>query len=420
MFGAAIAIALTALAAPRVAAAQTIATSLSGKRIYLHGNSYGHAIGFQAVVDLLQSRKAVYGYGFEYTAGPTTESRLDSLVQRLYDPARPRTANTIDILIICQGEGDANIGGNWSTTPLPGAAERFARVNAHVRNGGGLVFVHAAGGREVTWQGWDYCAKLMTDWFADDYILSPTLSNGGEGGIIDGIYALDPETLPERDPSAYFIRKILGATGSGGYGQPLATDSVLNGYLFNGGFKYEDGMGGKITSANTRIARRPVRGDPGIPGEGIGPAKIFSVFTHINFGPDGYTPPKGGRISVWGREVGKGYFDKSASAENGRFVMFSPGHRGNDFTRGNGWLGDYFMANLRWLAKEDRGCTNSAAINFAPTATVDDGTCTVVGLGNETRPHVGKSASVGLKKGSYPERLKVDGRVFRKPAARKP
>jgi hypothetical protein len=115
--------------------------------------------------------------------------------------------------------------------------------------------------------------------------------------------------------------------------------------------------------------QRLVRGDMGEPDSGIGPAKMVSVLTKI--GPS-YVPPGKGRPSVWAREVGKGVFNAGASAVNGRFVYFNPGHASTEWSLGGGWMGDLLLSTLRWVAKDDRGCMSPSAADYSPVATVND------------------------------------------------
>jgi hypothetical protein len=361
---------------------QAIASKLAGKRIYLHrkdGND--HSDGFVGLQKLLEAKKAVYGYTLESSAGSPSESDLNTLFNRLYT-AGAKPANAIDILIFCQGQGDQNVGGGASTNPFAGFADRFAKVNAHVKNGGGLVMVHAAAGREVSWQNWFFGAKLMTDWFVDNYFASSL--NSGNGGHFPygtiGTYTLDEETLAAKDSSTFFIRNLQTlAKAKGGYGQPLLSPDVKGEwYHFNGGKKFEDGSGGAAGHSNNKIVPMPVRGNPGVPDSGIGPARIVGGLSKIG----SYIPPGGkGRHGVWVREVSKGAFDPNASAANGRFLYFNPGHAGEEYTDAGGWMGDFFLANLRWVAKDDRGCMTATDKNYSAVATVNDGTCTPVGIG---------------------------------------
>jgi hypothetical protein len=363
---------------------QTVVSKLKGKRIYLSRQEAGHQNGYDGLRKLLEDNKAVYGYEFEYSASPLPQSQLDAVFSRLYKPTDvlPRPSSTIDILIFCQGEGDRNIAGD----PFPGAPERMTKVNNHVKNGGFLMSVHGAGGREASWHGWWFGAKLMTDWFVDGYLASPLISgNGGHFSAgTTATYTLDEETLASKDSSAFFIRKLQTlAKASKGYGQPIInTDVKSEWYHYNGGFKYEDGSGGPMTHPNNKIQPAPVRGNQGVPDSGIGPVKIFGLVTKINVG-SGYTPPGKGRHSVWGREVSKGVFDPKLSSTNGRYVLFNPGHNGDEYTIAGGWMGDFFLSNLRWLVRDDRGCTINTATNYNPLATVNDGSCLVVGIGRD-------------------------------------
>lgn len=368
-------------------------SKLKGKRIYMSRQESGHQNGYEGLRDLLLKNKAAYGFEFEYSPSPLTETALNSVYSRLYKTTGVKDANTIDILIFCQGEGDRNVAGN----PYPGAGERMSRVNTHVRNGGAFIMVHGAGGREVSWHSWTYGAKLMTDWFVDDYRASSLIQgNGGHFSAgTKATYTLDEETLPARDSSTFFIRKLLTLPkAQNGLGQPLVTDQVESEwYHFNGGKQFEDGSGSVATHPNNKVMPKPVRGDMGVPDSGIGPAKIMGLITKIQGA--NYTPPGKGRHSVWGREVSKGPFDAKTSAENGRFVYFNPGHNGNEYTLAGNWIGDFFLSTLRWVVKDDRGCTDATRANYNAMATVNDGTCTPTVSSRDALLSDGGSAQLG-------------------------
>ena len=51
-------------------------------------------------------------------------------------------------------------------------------------------------------------------------------------------------------------------------------------------------------------------------------------------------------------------------------------------------MGDFFLANLRWVAKDDRGCTDKLASNYNPLATVSEG-CIAVGIGRNAQLNEG-------------------------------
>jgi hypothetical protein len=356
---------------------QAPVSKLKGKTIYLHRQFVdgGHANGFIALKTLLQTNAATYGYTLEISENPLTADQINTVFGRLYKGDGTRPANGIDVLIFSQGEGDWNISGN---PVLAGSDTRMKQVNAHVRGGGGLIITHAAAGREISRSGWIFGAKLMTDWFQDEYYASPAVSgNGGHfGSGTAGTATFDEETLPSKDSSAYFVRNLmLLEKAKGGYAMPIQTDQVRGEwYHFNGGYKYEGQQGGKVSNPNNKFQPAEVRGNAGYPDSGIGPNKVFTVLTKIQGA--NYTPPGKGRVSVWGREVGKGVFDKTKSSENGRFVYFNPGHAGDEYTLANGWMGNLYLSMLRWVVKDDRGCTDSRGTNYNALATVNDGTCT--------------------------------------------
>ncbi|MDB5049085.1 MAG: hypothetical protein JWO30_2156 [Fibrobacteres bacterium] len=440
---------------------QTITSKLSGKRIFLHRkDGTDHTDGFVGLQKMLDAKKSIYGYTFESSTGSPGEAELNALYNRLYKGAGAHDAGTIDILILCQGQGDQNVGGGASVNPFANAADRFQKVNTHVRSGGGLIMVHAAAGREVSWQNWFFGAKLMTDWFVDNYFASSL--NSGNGGHFPygtiGTYTLDEETLAAKDSSTFFIRNLLTqAKTRNGYGQPLVSPDVKGEwYHFNGGKKFEDGTGGAATHSNNRIAPSAVRGDPGVPDSGIGPAKVVGILTKIGT----YVPPGKGRHGVWAREVSAGVFNAKASDKNGRFLYFNPGHAGEEYTDANGWMGDFFFSSLRWVAKDDRGCTNPVSSNYSSLATVNDGGCLTTGIGRDAilndegadrfgrisvgssaidvsidrdGPHslavvkvngemvfrrqgegIGKYQAAGLKSGFYLVQVNVKGRTFKK------
>jgi hypothetical protein len=375
--------------------AQVQTSKLKGLRIYLSRQDAGHQNGYDGFRKLMEDNKAVYGYEFEYSAAPLPQAQLDAVFKRLYKgDGQPKAANTIDILIFCQGEGDRNVAGD----PFPGATDRMTMVNTHVKSGGGLISIHGAGGREASWQNWVFGARLMTDWFVDGYLADPLFAgNGGHFSAgTKATYTLDEETLPTKDSSTYFIRKMLTLPKlQKGYGQPLITDQVQSEwYHYNGGKKYENGTGGDMTHPNNKVQPLPVRGNMGVPDSGIGPAKIVGLITKIQYGT-GYTPPGKGRHSVWVREVSKGKFDANASAINGRYVLFNPGHNGDEYTIAGGWMGDFFLTNLRWVAKDDRGCTDATRANYNAFATVNDGTCTPTSIGHDALLTDDESAMLG-------------------------
>jgi hypothetical protein len=198
---------------------------------------------------------------------------------------------------------------------------------------------------------------------------------------------MDSMTLATRDSSAFFIRNTMTLpTAQRGYNQPLINTAVVGEwYHFNGGKQYEDGSGNNATHANNRVQPLPVRRNgvvnQGVPDSGIGPVKIFAVLTRIQGA--NYTPPGPGRHSVWGREVTNGVFNPAASATNGRFVAFNPGHAGNEYTVAGGYIGYLFLSTMRWVMKDDRGCRNPLSSNYNSLATVNDGTCLPVGIGHD-------------------------------------
>ena len=377
---------------------QTVTSNLKGKRIYLHRHDGGdHTDGYIGLQTMLQAKQAAYGYILESSTGSPGEADMNTLFDRLYkNDGKPKAANTIDIMIFCQGQGDQNVGGGVSVNPFAGSADRFTKVNVHVKMGGGLMMVHAAAGREVSWQNWFFGAKLMTDWFVDNYNASSLISgNGGHFSYgTQGTYTLDDETQPTKDSSASFIRNIfLLPKAQNGYGQPLISPDLKGEwYHFNGGKKYEDGTGGDATHPNNKIQPMQVRGNPGVPDSGIGPAKIIGGLTKIS---GNYTPPGGKpRPGIWAREVSKGAFSTGNSKDNGRFLYFNPGHAGEEYTASNGWMGDLFLASLRWVAKDDRGCTLKTAQNYNPLATVSEG-CITTGIGRDALLQDKTSASFG-------------------------
>jgi hypothetical protein len=358
-------------------------SKLSGKKVYMLREwvDGGHQNGFQALKDLVEANAKVYGYTAEVPANPLNATDLNAVFSRLYGADGSKPANAIDVMIFSAGEGDWNVTGN----PLiAGAATRMTQINAHVRGGGGLIISHAAAGREISRAGWIFGAKLMGDWFQDEYSASPAISgNGGHfGSGTAGTTTLDEETLPAKDSSTYFIRNImLLGKDKKGYGMPLVTDQVTGEwYHFNGGYKYEDGSGGKVSNPNNKFQPVQVRGHQGYPDSGIGPTKIISVLTKVQGA--NYTPPGKGRLSVWAREVSKGTFDKNASATNGRFVYFNPGHAGDEYSKAGGWMGSLFLSSLRWVIKDDRGCMNPTAQNFNSLATVNEG-CIPTSIGRD-------------------------------------
>lgn len=364
---------------------QTLDTRLKGKRIYMHKNDGGHQNGYDGLRDLLIANKAAYGYEFEFTGPSLGFPALDSLFNRLYKgPNEPRQANTIDILIFCQGEGDGNMG-RVDMNHAPSAAAMMARhrnVNTHVRSGGSLIMVHAAAGREVSWYRWHYGAKLMTEWFLDGCNASSSFP-GNSGHFSANTLAtavLDDETLQPRDPSLYFIRNLLTMPKEkGGFGQP-AVNSAVKGewYHFNGGFKYEDGSGGPVANVRNTYPIKSVRGNPGEPDSGIGPAKVITSLTRI---AANYVPPGKGRPIAWGREVSWGAFDPQATAKNGRFFYINTGHGGDEWTVAGNWMGDLFLSTLRWSVKDEIGCMNPSDPGYRPWFTVNSCQPTVVRKG---------------------------------------
>lgn len=375
------------------------ASKLNGMRIYMGRQEGGHQGGYDGLRTMLEGNRAKYGYVFEYAAQPLNETQLNGVFDRLYKAGTPKNASTIDILVFCQGEGDRNVGGGAQTQPWANASGRMARVNAHVKNGGGLIAVHGAGGREVSWHGWVFGAMLMTDWFVDDYRASSLIQgNGGHfSANTPATYTLDEETLPAKDSSTYFIRKLLTlAKAQGGFGQPLVTDQMKGEwYHYNAGKQFEDGTGTNVAHANNKWAPKQVRGNPGVPDSGIGPAKIIGIITKIQSAGT-YTPPGKGRHSVWGREVSPGVFDPKASKTNGRYLLFNPGHDGQEWTQGGGWMGDFFLSSLRWVVKDEMGCMDATKPQFNALATVHDGSaCPTVVLKEKREAGFGKVAQAG-------------------------
>ena len=358
---------------------QLVVTKLYGKHIYIQRQDAGHQDGYNGFVQLMQANASTYGYIVEYAASPLNQTALDAVCARLYQPGVAHASNTIDVLIFCQGEGDRNVAGS---SPYVNAALHMTQVNAHVRAGGGLIIVHAGGGREVSWQGWLYGAKLMTDWFMDAYFGTAAIPSdaGHFPALTLGTLTMDTSTSASKDSSTYFIRKVMTLpTAQKGYGQPLVNANAQGEwYHFNGGKKYEDGTGGNVTQASNRWQPKPLRGDPGYPDSGIGPLKVLVVLTHIS---TNYTPPGGlGRPTVWGREVSAGVFDSTAHGQNGRFLYFNPGHQTSDYTVAGNYLTSLFLSTLRWVVKDERGCTNPAGSNYNALSTVDDGSCQGVAI----------------------------------------
>ncbi|MDB5106694.1 MAG: hypothetical protein JWP91_4383 [Fibrobacteres bacterium] len=375
---------------------QTVPSKLAGKRVYVLREwvDGGHQNGFQALKDLVEANAKVYGYTAEVPANPLNQTDLNAVFARLYKGDGTKPANAIDVMVFSQGEGDWNVTGN----PLIGGADvRMSQINAHVRGGGGLIITHAAAGREISRSGWIFGAKLMGDWFQDEYSASASISgNGGHfGSGTAGTTTFDEETLASKDSSTFFIRNVMTLSkDKKGYGMPSITDQVTGEwYHFNGGYKYEDGTGGKVTNPNNKFQPVQVRGHQGYPDSGIGPTKIISVLTKIQGA--NYTPPGKGRLSVWAREVSKGTFDKNASATNGRFVYFNPGHAGDEFTKAGGWMGSLWISSLRWVVKDDRGCTQPTSSNYNPLATVNDATCIPTSIGRDALLTDDKSALLG-------------------------
>jgi hypothetical protein len=359
--------------------------------------------------ELLRANSATYGYTLEVSETPLDPAQLDSVFGRLYRIDGSRHPHPIDVMIFSQAEGDWNITGN---PVIAGADRRMRQINAHVRGGGGLILTHAAGGREIARDGWLFGAKLMTDWFQDEYYASSSLpGNGGQfPDGTSGTVAFDEQTLPERDSSAWFVRKLMvSGKDMGGFGKPSSTDQVKGEwYHFNAGYKYEGHMGIRVTNPRNRSQTDEVRGHPGIPDSGIGPSKIFGSLPAIQGAQ--YVPPAPGRPFAWGREVSQGTFDGSASSRNGRFAYFQPGHSGNVFIQADGWLGDFYLALLRWVAKDDRGCTKPWAPNYDAMATVDDGSCDPVGLDRRTSP---QSPDSGPDPDSDPGRITIGPSAIR-------
>ncbi len=374
-----------------------VTSKLKGKTVYLHRQFVdgGHANGFNALKTLLQTNATVYGYTLEISENPLTTDQINAMFARLYKGDGTKPAKPIDVIIFSQGEGDWNVTGNPS---LAGADVRMQQVNAHVRGGGGLIITHAAAGREISRAGWIFGAKLMTDWFQDEYYASVSIT--GNGGHFSsgtaGTAALDEETLPAKDSSAYFVRNIMTLTkAKGGYQMPATTDQVRGEwYHFNGGYKYDGQQGGKVSNPNNKFQPQEVRGNLGFPDSGIGPTKMFSVLTKIQGA--NFTPAGKGRPSIWGREVSKGTFEANASAANGRFVYFNPGHAGDEYGLADGWMGNMYLSMLRWTVKDDRGCTNPAAQNFNSLATVNDpGVCVVTTVNRDAELRSGAAPAFG-------------------------
>lgn len=393
---------LIVAAASALCFGQTQTSKLAGKRIYLHRQNEDHSPGYNGLSELLLAKKASHGYNFEYTEGSANEAVLNTLVDRLYKAPGVQAANAIDILILCQGQGDQNIGGGNTGSPGVGGAARFAKVNTHLRSGGGLIIVHAAAGRALSSQNWWFGAKLMTDWFLDEYygsVLYPGLAGHYVSGT-QGTFTLDEETLPAQDSSLFFIRKVLTAPKPLGYGQPLISPTLRGEwYHFNGGFKYEDGTGGVAKNTNNKVLPAPVRGNPGVPDSGIGPARIVGILTKIGT----YVPPGKGRHSIWARQVSRGRFDPAAAHANGRFLSFNPGHGSTEYTDNGGWMGDMFLASLRWVAKDDRGCMRAGNARLNPAATVnEEGECAGVGLSRDVLLSGGGEGTFGrvVRRGS--------------------
>jgi hypothetical protein len=361
----------------------TIPSKLNGKRIYIYRDDAGHADSYTASVSLINStaNKAAYGYTVESATNPLTTANLDLLYDRLYKgPDAPKDTNTIDILILSMGEGDQNVAGGASTTPVTGYQARYNKVATHVKSGGGLILIHAAAGREISYMNWVFGAALMTDWFHDGYSSGFGISaNAGHyAATTPATIALDIGTLPTADSSAYFVRRLMNLPAAqGGYNKAdTANMTAGEWYHFNGNFTYEQNAGAPtttITLGSNKVVAKAVRGNQGLPDSGIGPAKVFASLTRIN----GYVPPAPGRVSVWGREVTNGTFNPAASAQNGRFVYFNPGHNTNEIGTANpqvgGWARDLFLSTLRWVAKDDRGCRNPQSSNYDSLATVNAG-----------------------------------------------
>src|SRR4051812_3067415 len=108
---------------------QTIVSKLAGKRIYLHRkDGTDHTDGFVGLQTFLNTKKAAYGYTLEASIGTPTEADLNNIFNRLYNASGTKPANAIGILILCQGQGDQNIGGGASVNPFNGFADRFGKV----------------------------------------------------------------------------------------------------------------------------------------------------------------------------------------------------------------------------------------------------------------------------------------------------
>lgn len=379
---------------------QTVDSKLKGKRIYMHKNDGGHQGGYDGLKALLEANKGIYGYEFEATGLNLSDEQLNTLFGRLYkgpDAAKP--ANAIDILIFCQGEGDGNMGrGPFPPNVSAGNFARHAMVNTHVRSGGALILVHAAAGREISYWSWEFGAKLMGAWFLDGCNASQAIqgNSGHFGANTTATAILDEETTQARNPSLYFIRNLFTmGKDKGGFGQPEFSTAIKGEwYHFNGNFKYEDGSGGAVVNSKHTQPMAPVRGHLGFPDSGIGPAMVIATLTKINSGA-GYTPPGKGRAIAWAREVSPGPFDKNASGRNGRFLYTNVGHDGDEWTIANRWMGDQFLAMLRWSVKDERGCTNPAGAGYKPWSTVDDGvTCPTVSI-DKTSLEIGKGGVIG-------------------------
>jgi hypothetical protein len=248
--------------------AQTQVSKLNGKKVYVLREwvDGGHQNGFQALKDLVEANAKTYGYTAEVPANPLNQNDLNAVFARLYKGDGTKPANAIDVMVFSQGEGDWNVTGN----PLIGGAEtRMTQINAHVRGGGGLIITHAAAGREISRSGWIFGAKLMGDWFQDEYFASAAVqgNQGHFGSGTAGTTTLDEETLPAKDSSTFFIRNVMTlGKDKKGMGMPLVTDQVTGEwYHFNGGFKFEDGTGGTVSNTRNQFKPVQVRGQVGYP-----------------------------------------------------------------------------------------------------------------------------------------------------------